>query len=185
MNQNKNCAQEIRQVKVPQLALPPTGPRLWLKPPNCRYIPDLGDQIPDFGDQNPGSQVSKSWIPGIKILNLRDQNHQIKNPAYQKIKSRGQKKSRISEIKIPRLKNPETREKILFFRASRFLKFRVRAFKIPISIPAISGYPSYWYFSIQPKMKIHILLVIVGNRRQKSQNDSFVNPRPDFSAPIF
>ena len=25
MNWNKNCAQEIRQVKVPQLVLPPTG----------------------------------------------------------------------------------------------------------------------------------------------------------------
>ena len=53
MNLNKNCAQEIRQVKVPQLALhptgtslkwhfpqlalPPTGPRPVLKSPNCRY----------------------------------------------------------------------------------------------------------------------------------------------------
>ena len=37
MNWNKNCAQEIRQVKVPQLALPPTGPRPRLKSPNCRY----------------------------------------------------------------------------------------------------------------------------------------------------
>ena len=27
MNLNKNCVQEIRQVKVPQLALPPSGPR--------------------------------------------------------------------------------------------------------------------------------------------------------------
>ena len=49
----KKCAQEIRQVKVPQLALPPTGtspnwhipqlalpptgPRPRLKSPNCRY----------------------------------------------------------------------------------------------------------------------------------------------------
>ena len=31
MNENKNCAQEIWEVKVPQLALPPTGPRLRLK----------------------------------------------------------------------------------------------------------------------------------------------------------
>ena len=37
MNYNKNCAQEIRQVKVPQLALHPTGPRPRLKSPNCRY----------------------------------------------------------------------------------------------------------------------------------------------------
>ena len=37
MNKNKNCAQEIRQVKVPQLALPPTGPCPRLKSPNCRY----------------------------------------------------------------------------------------------------------------------------------------------------
>ena len=37
MNKNKNCAKEIQQVKVPQLALPPTGPRLRLKSPNCRY----------------------------------------------------------------------------------------------------------------------------------------------------
>ena len=58
MNWNKNCAKEIRQVKVPQLALlptdtspncnfpnwhfpqlelPPTGPRLALKSLNCRY----------------------------------------------------------------------------------------------------------------------------------------------------
>ena len=58
MNKNKNCAQEIRLVKVPQLALPPsgtsnnwhfpqlalplTGPRPRLKSPNCRYaIPNL------------------------------------------------------------------------------------------------------------------------------------------------
>ena len=53
MNKNKNCAQEIRQLKgpqlalppsgtspnwhLPQLALPPTGPRPRLKSPNCRY----------------------------------------------------------------------------------------------------------------------------------------------------
>ena len=37
MNKNKNCAQEIRQVKFLQLALPPTGPRSRLKSPNCRY----------------------------------------------------------------------------------------------------------------------------------------------------
>ena len=37
INKNKICAQEIRQVKVPQLALPPTGPRPRLKSPNCRY----------------------------------------------------------------------------------------------------------------------------------------------------
>ena len=42
MNKNKNCAQEIRQVEVPQLALPPNGtsptsPRLRLQSSNCRY----------------------------------------------------------------------------------------------------------------------------------------------------
>ena len=35
MNKNKNCAKEIWQVKVPQLALPPTGPRLRLNPPTA------------------------------------------------------------------------------------------------------------------------------------------------------
>ena len=33
----KKFALEIRQVKVPQQALPPIGPRLRLKSPNCRY----------------------------------------------------------------------------------------------------------------------------------------------------
>ena len=41
MNKNKNCAKEIRQVKVPnwhipKVALLPTGTRLGLKSPNCR-----------------------------------------------------------------------------------------------------------------------------------------------------
>ena len=41
MNSNKNCAQEIRQVKVPQLTptqvtLPPTGIRPRLKFPTAR-----------------------------------------------------------------------------------------------------------------------------------------------------
>ena len=37
MNYNKNCAREIPEVKVPQLALPSTGLRLRLKFLNCRY----------------------------------------------------------------------------------------------------------------------------------------------------
>ena len=41
MNYNKNYALEIRQVKVAQLALPPTGPRLELKSPDCLYTADL------------------------------------------------------------------------------------------------------------------------------------------------
>ena len=56
MNRNKNCAQEIRQVKVPQLELPPTGTS-----PNWHF-PQLA--IPPTG-------TSPNWLsPQAKIPQL-------------------------------------------------------------------------------------------------------------------
>ena len=82
MNRNKNCAQELRQVKIPQLALPqtgtspnlhfpqlalpPTGPRPRLKFPNCRYTIYLLSERISFETRK--WIYYRSWYSEIKIF---------------------------------------------------------------------------------------------------------------------
>ena len=132
-----------------------------------------GIKIPDPGDQNPGSRGSKSRIPGIKIPNPRDQNPQIENPESRKFKSRSRNITNLGDRNSEIKKSRNQGIKILFFRASRFLGFRVRAFKIPISIPTISLISIFNDLaqnensdpeSKRPKIYVP-MVVIVGNRR--------------------
>ena len=80
MNENKNCAQEIRQVKVPQLAPPSTGtspnwPSPRAKSSNCRYteVNNLKKDLkifvnPSIGDTQRAcceKVQAKLWFPNI------------------------------------------------------------------------------------------------------------------------
>ena len=65
MNKKKNCAQEIRQVKVPQLALSQTGPCPRLNPPTRVVNPRLaksGRAVParKFEWTGPGRNFSRA-----------------------------------------------------------------------------------------------------------------------------
>ena len=77
---DKNCAQEIRQVRVSQLALPPIGPRLGLKCPSwctalirsimkavgCTYYLDVNCN--DIFCKCQEEQVNLSLLPVQDIL---------------------------------------------------------------------------------------------------------------------
>ena len=107
MNQNKNCAQEIRQVKVPQVALPPSGtspkwhfPQVTLPPsgtsPNW-HLPQLA--LPPTGPRLRLKSPNCRYTP--KFWEFR-KNPENKNSKLNKIP--------ISEVEISavkKLRNPE------------------------------------------------------------------------------